>query len=285
LERRAGIVLAGGRSSRMGTPKAGLEWHGSTVLRRVAGILERALDGPVVVVRAAGQVLAELPSSYRVVEDERPGRGPLEALGSGLGAVAGEAEVAFVVSTDAPLLHPAFVTAVVGALGPAEDACVPVMEGVAQPLAAAYRLGVAGVVADLLGEDRLRVGLVLERCRVRRLSAADLLSDAGVARGDPRLESLINLNRADDYASARARPAPKIVVLIRSGPAGPGRGVRRAMSARAATLAGAAAAAGLELGGGIRATVNGRAVGEDGEVPLVEGDTVSFGRTAEASSQ
>ncbi|MGH3167275.1 MAG: molybdenum cofactor guanylyltransferase, partial [Trebonia sp.] len=30
----AGVVLAGGRSSRMGTPKAALEWHGSTLLYR-----------------------------------------------------------------------------------------------------------------------------------------------------------------------------------------------------------------------------------------------------------
>ena len=37
MARAAGIVLAGGRSSRMGTPKAALEWHGSTLLRRVVG--------------------------------------------------------------------------------------------------------------------------------------------------------------------------------------------------------------------------------------------------------
>jgi len=48
-------VLAGGRSSRMGTPKAALEWHGSTLLRRTVGIVARATGGPVVVVRAAGQ--------------------------------------------------------------------------------------------------------------------------------------------------------------------------------------------------------------------------------------
>jgi len=28
----AGLVLAGGRSTRMGAPKASLEWHGSTLL-------------------------------------------------------------------------------------------------------------------------------------------------------------------------------------------------------------------------------------------------------------
>ena len=39
----AGIVLAGGRSSRMGTPKAALEWHGSTLLRRTVGIVAHRL--------------------------------------------------------------------------------------------------------------------------------------------------------------------------------------------------------------------------------------------------
>ncbi len=38
---RVGIVLAGGRSSRMGVRKAALEWHGSTLLRRTVGMLAR----------------------------------------------------------------------------------------------------------------------------------------------------------------------------------------------------------------------------------------------------
>src|ERR687897_869016 len=57
----AAVVLAGGRSTRMGRPKATLDWHGSTLLRRAAGIVGRAVDGPVVVVRAAGQ---ELPVAH-----------------------------------------------------------------------------------------------------------------------------------------------------------------------------------------------------------------------------
>jgi molybdopterin-guanine dinucleotide biosynthesis protein A len=55
--RAAGLVLAGGRSSRMGVPKAALEWHGSTLLRRTCGVLQRAGLQPVVVVRAPGQEL------------------------------------------------------------------------------------------------------------------------------------------------------------------------------------------------------------------------------------
>jgi molybdopterin-guanine dinucleotide biosynthesis protein A len=44
----AGIVLAGGRPERMGTPKTTLEWHGSTLLARVAGVSARSLDVPLV---------------------------------------------------------------------------------------------------------------------------------------------------------------------------------------------------------------------------------------------
>ena len=62
------VVLVGGRSSRMGTPKAALEWHGSTLLRRTVGILARATGGPVVVVRASGQDLPELEADAALTE-------------------------------------------------------------------------------------------------------------------------------------------------------------------------------------------------------------------------
>src|SRR3954452_22512805 len=132
----AGIVLAGGRSSRMGSPKAALEWHGSTLLHRVTGIVGRAVDGPVVVVRAPEQDLPDLPPGVRVVEDAAEGRGPLQGLAAGLGAVAGESELAYVSSTDVPLLHPAFVRAVVQAASSENvDVALPVVHGFRHPLA------------------------------------------------------------------------------------------------------------------------------------------------------
>src|SRR5215212_8743726 len=101
----AGIVLAGGRSARMGRPKAWLDWHGSTLLRRVCGLVARGVSGPVVVVRAPGQALPPLPPAIRVVDDEREGRGPLQGLLAGLEAVDGAEEIAFVAATDVPFLH------------------------------------------------------------------------------------------------------------------------------------------------------------------------------------
>src|SRR5437588_6394773 len=151
----AGVVLAGGRSSRMGTPKAALEWHGSTLLRRTVGILARATGGPVVVVRASGQHLPGLPAGTLVVDDPQDGKGPVQAIAAGLAALRGRVETAFVAATDLPFLHPAFVTRVLRALDGA-DVALPVARGHQQPLAAAYRVSLAGLAERLGKEDRLR---------------------------------------------------------------------------------------------------------------------------------
>jgi len=89
----AGVVLAGGRSSRMGTAKAALEWHGSTLLRRTVGIVARATSGPVVVVRATGQDLPELPEGTVVADDPHEGKGPVQGIAAGLAALSGRARV------------------------------------------------------------------------------------------------------------------------------------------------------------------------------------------------
>src|SRR5215475_12926714 len=124
----AGVVLAGGRSSRMGTPKAALEWHGSTLLRRTVGVLARAAGGPVVVVRAPGQELPELPKGTLIADDPREGKGPVQGIAAGLAALRGQADVAFVSSTDLPYLHPAFIRRVLRAVAESDgtDVALPV---------------------------------------------------------------------------------------------------------------------------------------------------------------
>ena len=270
----AGIVLAGGRSSRMGTPKAALEWHGSTLLRRIVGLVARAVDGPVVVVRAPAQQLPPLPRSVEVVEDAREGRGPLEGLAAGLAALDGRAQVAFASSTDAPLLHPAFVRRVLGAVAEDVDVVLPRAGGFPHPLAAAYRTTLLPTVERLLAADRLRPAFLFDECRVLRLDEDALLADGALAAADPALDSVLNLNEPADYEAARARPAPQVTVqrfgpLARNGGAGP-------TALRAATLGAAAAAAGVTLDEHVVAALNGDQISRDPELPLAAGDAVAF---------
>jgi molybdenum cofactor guanylyltransferase len=272
----AGIVLAGGRSSRMGTAKAALEWHGSTLLRRVTGIVARATGGSVVVVRAPGQALPPLPNGIEVAEDAREGRGPLQGLAAGLAAVDGREEVAFVSSTDAPLLHPAFVRRVVAALDGEHDVALPQAGGFPHPLAAAYRTALLPEVEKLLAADRMRPAFLFETCRVRRLDEALLLDDPAVAAFDPALDSVLNLNEPADYQAARDRPAPEVTVrcygaLRRREGAG-----SSPVVVQAATLGAAAAAVDLELDEHVVAALNGDQITRDPDEPLAAGDTVAF---------
>lgn len=271
----AGIVLAGGRSSRMGTPKAALEWHGSTLLRRVVGILARAVEGPVVVVRAPGQELPPLPAGVQVVEDAQEGRGPLQGLAAGLSAVVAAAPAAFVSSTDVPLLHPRFVRRVTGALADDVDVVLPHVGGFPHPLAAAYRTALLPAVEKLIAEDRMRPAFLFEACRVRRMDAAALLEDPALAALDPDLDSVLNLNEPGDYEAARARPAPEVTIQRFGALRRMGNGRDPAL-ARAATLGEAAAAAGLTLDEHIVAALNGDQITRDPETPLAGGDTVAF---------
>jgi molybdopterin-guanine dinucleotide biosynthesis protein A len=269
----AGVVLAGGRSSRMGAPKAALEWHGSTLLRRTVGILARATGGPVVVVRAPGQALPPLPPGTGVVADPREGLGPVQGLAAGLAALAGRAEIAFVGATDMPFLHPAFVRRVLAAAGCGADVVLPVARGYPQPLAAAYRVSLAPLAARLAGEQRLRPAFLFEKCQVARLEEAALRDDPVLAALDPGLDSVVGVNTPDDYAAARSRPAPEVTVRPLGTLAG---GRRRPRLVRAATVAAAAAAAGMALDGHVVAALNGEQITGDGETPLVAGDMVVF---------
>jgi molybdenum cofactor guanylyltransferase len=272
----AGIVLAGGRSSRMGTPKAALEWHGSTLLRRVVGIVARGVDGPVVVVRAPEQELPGLPDGVVVVEDAREGRGPLQGLAAGLAAVRDAAPVAYASSTDVPLLHPRFVRRVVAAVDDDVDVALPHVGGFPQPLAAAYRTALADTVERLIAEDRMRPAFLFEACRVRRLDQAALLDDPALAALDPGLDSVLNLNERGDYDAARGRPAPEVTVQRFGALRRLGNGGRDPAVIRAATLGEAAAASGLTLDEHIVAALNGDQITRDPEAPLAAGDTVAF---------
>jgi molybdenum cofactor guanylyltransferase len=272
----AGIVLAGGRSSRMGTPKAALEWHGSTLLRRVVGVVGRSVDGPVVVVRAPGQQLPELPDGVELVDDAREGRGPLQGLAAGLGAVRDRAAAAYASSTDVPLLHPRFIHRVLAALDDDVDVVLPEVGGFRHPLAALYRTELVDVVERLIAEDQMRPAFLFEACRVRRLDGDAFLADPVLATLDPDLDSVLNLNEPSDYEAARARPGPEVTVRVFGALRRLSTVGREPALVSAATVGEAAAATGLSFDGHVVSALNGDQITRDPQAPLVAGDSVSF---------
>jgi molybdopterin-guanine dinucleotide biosynthesis protein A len=196
----------------MGQPKALLDWRGlSAVVHAVEVVREGCSGGQVCVVRAPGQELPPLDAV--VVDDVVAHRGPLGGLHAGLEALAGQVEVAFACGVDTPLLVPAFVRVVCAALREGDDGVVPVIDGRAQPLLAAYRPSIAPQLQALLDRGARGLRDIPARCVVRELSQQELLADAELAISDPGLRSAANANTPEEWAALIA----EAVVRERSG--------------------------------------------------------------------
>jgi molybdenum cofactor guanylyltransferase len=180
---RAGLILCGGQSSRMGRPKALLPWRGRTMIEHVVATLRQTVDEIVVVTSAE---LDLPPLSATVVRDREPKLGPLAGIREGLEQIS--ADFAFVTSTDAPFLTPRFVEAMFS-FG---CTAAPVVDGFVQTLSAVYAKPLAPVASKLIAENRMRLLYLLEAGGYRAIQPGEL----------PDIESIHNFNRPEEYLRA-----------------------------------------------------------------------------------
>lgn len=195
----------------MGTSKALLEWHGSTLVRHTVDILRGMVDGPVIVVRTPGQELPPLPPDVQVVEDASPGAGPLDALATGLAAADGHADRAIVCGVDTPFLTPAFAAVLIDALLEGIDIVLPAAQGRRHPLPAVVRVAVHPIARTLVDGGYRALFALVDRCH-----NADV-DEARLRAVDPALASLRNLNERSAYETARAEPVRAAPTSMRSG--------------------------------------------------------------------
>jgi molybdopterin-guanine dinucleotide biosynthesis protein A len=191
--RAGGIVLAGGKSTRMGTSKALLPFGPETMLQRVVRILS-AVVSPIVVVSAPGQELPPLPVNVLLTHDEREARGPLEGLRAGLKALPATVDRAYVTSCDVPLLVPGFVTEML-TLSEGHDVAVMEIDGFPHPLSAIYRRATLPFIEELLTQDKLRPVFLYEQVDTRKVRPDEITADVA-------LQTLRNLNTREDYEEA-----------------------------------------------------------------------------------
>jgi molybdopterin-guanine dinucleotide biosynthesis protein A len=189
----AAVLLAGGRSSRMGRPKAWLEFSGTPLLSLLAARLARFFP-EIVVVAAPGQELPEHGGA--TVTDQRPGEGPLAGLETAMAAV--RRPFLFLTSCDVPFLAPALAVrlAELAEEGCGYDAVVPEWEGRLHPLQAVYRTGIREVVSGLLAAGRRRPVDLFGLVRTRTVGEEE------VRASDPTGLTLYNMNSPGDYERA-----------------------------------------------------------------------------------
>ncbi|MDA0588416.1 MAG: molybdenum cofactor guanylyltransferase [Planctomycetota bacterium] len=186
-----GVVLCGGKSSRMGQPKHSLPIGDELLLQRVCRILAEIVS-PIIVVAAVDQDLPPLPDSIRIVRDEFDSLGPLAGIATGLAALQADCDSAFVTSCDVPLLKPEFVRAIIEKLG-SHDVAVPSDGKYDHVLAAAYRTNLGLTARELLTAGQRRPLRLIESSNSLRIPVNDL------RQADPNLDSLRNANTQEEY--------------------------------------------------------------------------------------
>lgn len=186
------FILAGGKSSRMGTDKAFVMLEGRTLLDRALELARSVTDD----VHIVGQ--KEKYSSFApTVEDIFPGCGPLGGIHAALRA--SEQKLNLILAVDTPLLSAALVEHIVSlaAKSPAALATVPRAGNGWQPLCAVYRREFADAAEIALRAGRYKIDALFDGGRTQVITEEDL-TQAGFSANAFR-----NLNTPDEVASAR----------------------------------------------------------------------------------
>lgn len=189
----SGVILAGGRGSRLGgVNKALLQVGSQTNIQRVLSALQPLCTDLVLI--ANDHSLAQL-SGVRVVFDSEPHAGVLPALAQGLETASGD--LAIVVACDMPFLNDGLLAEQL--LRAANvDVVIPVLDGRPEPMHAVYRrlVSLAAIKAALAAGEKRMISF-LDQLRVARLDEAELRSF------DPDLLSFFNTNTPEDLQRAR----------------------------------------------------------------------------------
>jgi len=191
------IILAGGKSRRLGHDKAGEMLLGRSLLQCVIDRFD-GLVSECVIVRAAGQTLPEVAASAQIttVEDLYPESGPLGGIFTGL--TAAETPYGVVVACDMPLLRPALLAELLR-MAPFYDLVVPLREdGLPEPLCAAYSKRCLEPIRRRLEAGAFKVTGFYEQMEPRYLQPQEW------RRFDPEGLSFHNLNREEDLRRIEA---------------------------------------------------------------------------------
>lgn len=184
------VVLAGGRSSRMGRPKALLPFAGEPLIAHVVRNLKR-IFAEAVVVAAPEQELPSLPTV--LVRDEVAYQGPVSGIYHGLKS--STKEVCFVTSCDAPFLNLQLIASLLSQIVD-YDVVVPYWQERFQPLHAAYRSSVTALLREQLERGELRPISLYPKVRTREIREDE------IRRLDPEGLSFLNMNSPEDYDAA-----------------------------------------------------------------------------------
>jgi molybdopterin-guanine dinucleotide biosynthesis protein A len=181
IEKATAIIMAGGRSTRMGTDKSMLPIEGRPIIKGICERLSTCFEQ--ILISADNKEKYEF-LGYEVIPDKIPGQGPLMGIASALEASSNELN--FIVACDIPHIELGHVRRIISEAADGEyDIVVPVAgDGQYEPLFAVYRKSALRAVNKVLSSGGRKISDVFAFCKVKKI-------DLG--------ENLVNLNTTAEY--------------------------------------------------------------------------------------
>ncbi len=185
------FILAGGKSTRMGTDKAFVALNGRTLLARALAVA-RSVTSAVYIVGAREKFSPFGP----VIEDVFAGCGPLAGIHAALQE--SEADLNLILAVDLPFISPALLQFLITRARNSSTSTVTVPRTAQgwQPLCAIYRLGFAEVAKKALREGRYKIDALYDQAQMHVITEQELQS-AGFSAAAFR-----NLNTPEELADA-----------------------------------------------------------------------------------
>jgi molybdopterin-guanine dinucleotide biosynthesis protein A len=197
----AGIILSGGRNTRMGgRNKAFLTVDGQTFLDRLMATVSACCRETLLVTRAPNIYAGR---GIRVVTDIFAVRSALTGIHAGL--VNMQADYGLFVGCDTPLVKAGVLRTLMAAIEPDVDIVVPSSGTYFQPLCAVYARRCAPVIEAQLQAEDFKIANLFARMRVKRIPYDDFRDR------DERLVSFFNINTDEDLKRAWEGDFPNIV--------------------------------------------------------------------------
>ncbi len=175
------VILAGGKSSRMGKDKAQLEINGEKILNRLKNQLSPFFDE---IILSSNEQRKAFKTDLRVAYDTKIGQGPLMGIYSALQE--SHSQINFVIACDIPNVNLSLVFQLL-ASSEENDIVVPSFKkGRCEPLFAVYKKSVAPIAKKTLDLKKRRIIAMFPKCKVGTLPLENK-------------SWYVNLNTPDDY--------------------------------------------------------------------------------------
>ncbi len=186
-----GVILAGGKSRRMGRDKAFLPFGKGVLIERVIEVVRAVTDDLL--------LITNTPEQYQrfglpMVSDVIPEAGSLGGIYTGL--VHAKTPYSLALACDMPFVKPAFLRFLCDMAGEA-DVMIPKNAEDFQPLCAVYAQACREPIRQRIEAGRLKITGFFDQVRVRVIEGEVL------ARYDPHDVMFFNANTPEEYEKAR----------------------------------------------------------------------------------